>query len=310
MTSFGHAAYFGLGAYGGRARVQARRLPMRRGARWSRRCVAVRGRACCSAGSCVRLRRASTSAMLTLAFAQIVWSMAFQWDRGHRRRQRHRRHLAAPAALARARRAYYLLTLALAVGAACCAARRAASRRSAIALRAVRDCAAARRRHRHRRRGACSGRAFARRRPVRRAGRRAERVLRRAAMFARTRWRSRSSVDALVMVLLGGLQTLSGPLRRRRRVHLAAGRARRAAPTTGALVLGARRSSLHACSPFPQRHRPAAFERAAACADAGHEPPRRCAPAGRATCRKSLRRRARGRRRDASTLARGRVASR
>ena len=43
---------------------------------------------------CVRLSGVYL-AMLTLAFAQIVWSIVFQWDDVHRRQQRPGRRLAA-----------------------------------------------------------------------------------------------------------------------------------------------------------------------------------------------------------------------
>jgi branched-chain amino acid transport system permease protein len=76
MASFGHAAYFGLGAYGAA-------LAARHGAPMAAALVA--GPALAFAGAllfgwfCVRLSGVYL-AMLTLAFAQIVWSIAFQWD--------------------------------------------------------------------------------------------------------------------------------------------------------------------------------------------------------------------------------------
>jgi branched-chain amino acid transport system permease protein len=76
MTSFGHAAYFGAGAYVAAIAVKAG-LPM------------PGALALAPAGAfvaafvfgwfCVRLSGVYL-AMLTLAFAQIVWSIAFQWD--------------------------------------------------------------------------------------------------------------------------------------------------------------------------------------------------------------------------------------
>jgi len=76
MTSFGHAAYFGVGAY-------AAALAVRSG--WPM--LAAIAIAPLAAGVaalvfgwfCVRLAGVYL-AMLTLAFAQIVWSIAFQWE--------------------------------------------------------------------------------------------------------------------------------------------------------------------------------------------------------------------------------------
>ena len=76
MASFGHAAYFGLGAY-------AAALATKHGAPMAVALVtaplaAVAG-ALIIGWFCVRLSGVYL-AMLTLAFAQIVWSIAFQWD--------------------------------------------------------------------------------------------------------------------------------------------------------------------------------------------------------------------------------------
>lgn len=77
MASFGHAASFGLGAYGTALATLAFGLP-------TLPALAV-GIAIAAAGSlvigwfCVRLDGVYF-AMLTLAFAQIVWSVAFQWE--------------------------------------------------------------------------------------------------------------------------------------------------------------------------------------------------------------------------------------
>jgi branched-chain amino acid transport system permease protein len=76
LVSFGHAAYFGLGAYGAALAIQSLGLSMAP--------AIVCGVALASAGGvvfgwfCVRLSGVH-SAMLTLAFAQIAWSIAFQW---------------------------------------------------------------------------------------------------------------------------------------------------------------------------------------------------------------------------------------
>ena len=76
LVSFGHAAYFGLGAYGAALAVKTLGLSMAP--------ALVCGVALALAGGivfgwfCVRLTGVY-SAMLTLAFSQVVWSIAFQW---------------------------------------------------------------------------------------------------------------------------------------------------------------------------------------------------------------------------------------
>jgi branched-chain amino acid transport system permease protein len=76
LVSFGHAAYFGLGAYGAALALKQLALPMV--------AALVAGPLFGFAGAllfgwfCVRLSGVYF-AMLTLAFAQIVWSVAFQW---------------------------------------------------------------------------------------------------------------------------------------------------------------------------------------------------------------------------------------
>ena len=76
LASFGHAAYFGLGAY-------AAALAVRHGI--AMEAAVALAPAAALAGAlvfgwfCVRLSGVYL-AMLTLAFAQIVWSIAFQWD--------------------------------------------------------------------------------------------------------------------------------------------------------------------------------------------------------------------------------------
>ena len=145
LASFGHAAYFGLGAYGVAFLAKTAGLPM---------IVSL------LLGPLLGLLGAAVFgffavqlsgvyfAMLTLAFAQIVWSIAFQWVDGHRRRQRHSGRLAGELgggpgefllAVARRRRAR---------------GRRAAGDRVlAVRLRAARHAglAAAQRGHRHQR---------------------------------------------------------------------------------------------------------------------------------------------------------------
>src|SRR6266581_3700482 len=76
LASFGHAAYFGLGAY-------AAALAVRHGVAMEAALVFAPAAALVGAlifgWFCVRLSGIYL-AMLTLAFAQIVWSVAFQWD--------------------------------------------------------------------------------------------------------------------------------------------------------------------------------------------------------------------------------------
>jgi branched-chain amino acid transport system permease protein len=77
LYSFGHAAYFGLGAYAAGLFLLHRWLPMAP-ALLGGALVAGIG-ALVFGWFCVRLQGVY-SAMLTLAFAQIAWSAAFQWD--------------------------------------------------------------------------------------------------------------------------------------------------------------------------------------------------------------------------------------
>ncbi len=77
MHSFGHAAYFGLGAYGAAA--------LMKGFGWSMEWALIGAPVLALVGAmvfgwfAVRLSGVYL-AMLTLAFAQIVWSVVFQWD--------------------------------------------------------------------------------------------------------------------------------------------------------------------------------------------------------------------------------------
>ncbi len=77
MHSFGHAAYFGLGAYGAALLVRNLNLPME--------VALVLAPALAALGAfvygwfCVRLSGIYL-AMLTLAFAQITWAICYQWD--------------------------------------------------------------------------------------------------------------------------------------------------------------------------------------------------------------------------------------
>ncbi len=77
MHSFGHAAYFGLGAYGAALLVRSLNLPME--------VALVVAPVLAGLGAfvygwfCVRLSGVYL-AMLTLAFAQITWAICYQWD--------------------------------------------------------------------------------------------------------------------------------------------------------------------------------------------------------------------------------------
>jgi ABC-type branched-subunit amino acid transport system permease subunit len=77
MHSFGHAAYFGLGAYGAALAVKWFAVPMSV-ALLAAPAVAALG-AVLFGWFAVRLSGVYL-AMLTLAFAQIVWSIVFQWE--------------------------------------------------------------------------------------------------------------------------------------------------------------------------------------------------------------------------------------
>jgi branched-chain amino acid transport system permease protein len=202
MHSFGHAAYFGLGAYGAALFFKAAGLPME--------VSLVLAPLLAAAGAlvfgwfCVRLSGVYL-AMLTLAFAQIVWSIVFQWDA-----------LTGgsnglvgiwPAAWLAPKPAYYLLVLACTV-AGCGLLVRMLHAPFGLALRASRDS------------------------PVRAAaiGIRVPRLQWAAFVVAGTlaglagslfafakgtispeTLGVARSVDGLVMVLLGGIQAVSGP---------------------------------------------------------------------------------------------------
>ncbi len=76
LGSFGHAAYFGLGAYGAALSAQAGfgfATSLALGVALALSAAVIFG------WFCVRLS-GTYMAMLTLAFAQIVWSIVFQWD--------------------------------------------------------------------------------------------------------------------------------------------------------------------------------------------------------------------------------------
>ena len=77
MHSFGHAAYFGLGAYGAALLARSNLVPMEAALLLAP--LAAAAGALLFGWFAVRLSGVYL-AMLTLAFAQIVWSVAFQWD--------------------------------------------------------------------------------------------------------------------------------------------------------------------------------------------------------------------------------------
>jgi branched-chain amino acid transport system permease protein len=203
MVSFGHAAYFGLGAYAAALLVLRIELPME--------LALLAGPLAAAAGAtvfgwfCVRLSGIYL-AMLTLAFAQIAWSVAFQWDAVTGGSN----GLVGvwPAAWLSSRVAYYFLTLALCVLGVACLWRIAGSP-FGYALRASRDS------------------------PLRaeaigidvRSQQWAAFIIAglfaglAGALFAFSKGSISPetlsvprSVDGLVMVLLGGLHTLSGPV--------------------------------------------------------------------------------------------------
>ena len=203
MASFGHAAYFGLGAYGAALLAKHLGAPMEAG-------LVVAPIAAGLAGIvfgwfCVRLSGVY-AAMLTLAFAQIAWSAAFQWvevtggDNGI---------LGVwPSAWAQPKLAFYYLTLVLCV-AGTFILRRAIFAPFGFALRAGRDSPL---------RAEAIGMDGFR---IRLAAFVLAAVMAGVAggLFAYskgsvfpTMLAIPRSVDALLMVLLGGVQTLSGPV--------------------------------------------------------------------------------------------------
>ncbi len=203
MPSFGHAAWFGLGAYAAALAATALAWPMA-----LTLCAAplVAGAVAALFGVVVVRLSGVYLAMLTLAFAQIVWAVAFQWsgltggDNGI---------LSVwprwPFADARA---FYWLALALCVAGALLL-RRALFAPFGYALRAARDSelragaiglnAARLRLAAFTLAGAAAGLAGG------------LTAFSKGSVFPSSASIGRS-VDALVMVLLGGVQTISGPL--------------------------------------------------------------------------------------------------
>ena len=203
MHSFGHAAYFGLGAYGAALLVRSLDLPMELALLLAPLLAALG--ALVFGWFAVRLSGVYL-AMLTLAFAQITWAVIFQWD-----------SLTGgsngvtgvwPSALFSDKRLYYGLTLCL-VAAGVLWLRRVLFSPFGYALRAGRDSPL---------------RADAIGIDVQRlqwlafvlAGGMAGLA---GALYAFSKGSISpeslsvgQSVDGLVMVLLGGLQTLAGPV--------------------------------------------------------------------------------------------------
>jgi len=203
MPSFGHAAYFGLGAYAAALLVRAAGLPMEAA-------LLLAPLAACAAALvygwfAVRLSGVY-SAMLTLAFAQITWAIAFQWDSFTGGSN----GLTGvwPAPWLADKPAYYLLTLLLVAGAVLWL-RRLVFSPFGYALRSGRDSPA---------------RAEAIGLHVKRLQWIAFTIAGSAAGLAGALYAFSKgsispeslgidrSVDGLVMVLLGGVQTLAGPV--------------------------------------------------------------------------------------------------
>lgn len=203
LHSFGHAAYFGLGAYAAALLVRSAGVPME--------LVLLLAPLAAGLGAllygwlCVRLSGVYLT-MLTLAFAQITWALCYQWDA-----------LTGgsngitgvwPAAWLAHPLAYYGLTLAV-VAAAVLLLRRMLLAPFGLALRAARDSAL---------------RADALGVDVRRlqwaafvvagvmAGLAGALYVFSKGSISPEGLSVGKSVDGLVMVLLGGVQTLSGPL--------------------------------------------------------------------------------------------------
>jgi branched-chain amino acid transport system permease protein len=203
MHSFGHAAYFGLGAYGAALAVKWLAAPMAVGLLASPLLAGLAG--VLFGWFCVRLSGVYL-AMLTLAFAQIAWATAFQWidvtggDNGI---------LGVwPSEWAKPKLAYFYLALAL-VTVGILALRQLIFSPFGYALRAGRDSPL---------RAEASGLHVQR---LQWAGFTIAAVAAGLAggLFAffkgsvfPTYLSIPKSVDALLMVLLGGIQTISGPI--------------------------------------------------------------------------------------------------
>ncbi len=203
MASFGHAAYFGLGAYAAALLVKYAAAPMAVGLLAAPLAAGLVG--CLFGWFCVRLSGIYL-AMLTLAFAQIVWSVAYQWsavtggDNG----------LLGiwPADWARGKTTYYLLTLAL-CGAGILLLRRMIFSPFGLALRAGRDAPL---------RAAATGLNLAALQwwaftiAAGFAGLAGGLFAYSKGSVFPTYISISRSIDGLLMVLLGGVQTVSGPV--------------------------------------------------------------------------------------------------
>ncbi len=202
LHSFGHAAYFGLGAYGAALCVKAWGLPMEAALLLAPLAATFAALLC--GWFCVRLSGVYL-AMLTLAFAQIVWAVVFQWD-GFTGGSNGLVGI-WPAPWLASKPALYLLTLGCTV-AGCALLARLLHAPLGLALRAGRDSPL---------RSAAIGIDVARLQWLAFviAGSVAGLA---GALFAFAKGTISpetlgvaKSVDGLVMVLLGGVQTLSGP---------------------------------------------------------------------------------------------------
>jgi len=203
MVSFGHAAYFGLGAYTAALLLLRYQLPME----WALLAapLAAMAGAAVFGWFCVRLSGIYL-AMLTLALAQIVWSVAFQWDAVTGGSNGLVGIWPAPWLASRA--AYYYAALALSAAAIACLWRilgspfgnaLRASRDSPVRAEAIGIDVRAQRWTAFILAGTAAGLA--------------------GALFAFSKGSISPetlsvprSVDGLVMVLLGGVQTLTGPV--------------------------------------------------------------------------------------------------
>jgi branched-chain amino acid transport system permease protein len=202
LVSFGHAAYFGVGAYA--AGLLLTRLSGSMEAALIVGPLLAAALALIFGAFCIRLTGVYL-AMLTLAFAQILWSVAFQsrWTGGDNG------ILGVwPSAWASSKVVYYYLVLIL-VGLSLAALTRALFAPFGYALRAARDSALRAEaigidvRHQQWLAFAIAG-AFAGLAGVLHA-------YHKGSVFP-TVLSIPQSIDALVMVLLGGIQTLTGPV--------------------------------------------------------------------------------------------------
>ncbi|MBB3897804.1 ABC transporter permease [Roseococcus suduntuyensis] len=203
MASFGHAAYFGLGAYGAALLAKHFAAPMELGLFAAPLMAGFAG--VVFGWFCVRLSGVY-AAMLTLAFAQIAWSTAFQWveitggDNGI---------LGVwPSAWAQPKLVYYYMALVLCVGVTLLL-RRAIFAPFGYALRAGRDSPL--------RAEAIGMDGFRIRWVAFILAAIAAGIAGGLFAYAKgsvfpTYMAIPRSVDALLMVLLGGVQTVSGPI--------------------------------------------------------------------------------------------------